>query len=245
MAKKGHRAWNKGLTKETDDRVASYGKSVSESWKEERRQQHKIDSGNRLRIARNKYIEEHPEHQSEASRSIDKEVRMNALRMAQIESRKPEVRAKAKKTFSKRYKNGDFTCGFQKGEMPQEVKDKIRDRLLEREPIYQDTSIELKIQKFLSERGIAFEKQYPFSITFIDVAIPDKKIAIYADGCYWHGCPVCNKSKRIKQLNHDKTITAYLEKSGWKVIRFWEHEINTETFNKLLNDRLVEAGLNG
>jgi len=237
---KGRIPWNKGLTKETDERVASNGKSVAKSWTTKERQRHKVEAGVRLGEAGKRYIKEHPEHQFMASHSRTKETMVNGIKKAQEASRKPEVRIRAKKTFSDRFKNGDFTVGFQGREMPQGVRDKIRTKLLDREPIYQDTSIELKVQKFLSERGIIFKRQYPFSITFIDVAIPDKKIAIYVDGCYWHGCPICKKRKTPKSYNHDRTIDAYLEKSDWKVIRIWEHEINSDNFVKIMEKKLKE-----
>ena len=61
-------AWNKGLTKETDERVRKYGKSVAKSWNRPERQIHKKVAGDILRDARDKYIREHPEHQAHAAR---------------------------------------------------------------------------------------------------------------------------------------------------------------------------------
>src|SRR5690606_15221568 len=34
-----------------------------------------------------------------------------------------------------------------------------------------------------------------------DVAFPEQKIAIFVDGCFWHGCPVCNRP--LPRANHD------------------------------------------
>jgi len=53
---------------------------------------------------------------------------------------------------------------------------------------------------------------------------------IFADGCYWHGCPIhLPHCKKIKQhLQQDSFITHFLEKKGWIVFRFWEHEINED-----------------
>ena len=86
-----------------------------------------------------------------------------------------------------------------------------------------DTKIELKLQKALESVGIQFKKHYPFynsnCETRIDIAIPDKKIAIYCDGDYWHNLPSYKK--------RDIKINKELELNGWKVLRFWEREINS------------------
>ena len=68
-----------------------------------------------------------------------------------------------------------------------------------------------------------------------DFSFPDLFIAIFLDGCYWHGCPKCKKipathkkfwrEKISKNVLRDKRNSRNLKKIGWRVIRFWEHEI--------------------
>jgi DNA mismatch endonuclease (patch repair protein) len=69
-----------------------------------------------------------------------------------------------------------------------------------------------------------------------DIAFPDKKIAIFVDGCFWHGCPYCNRTlpktnkdywvqKISKNLRRDQEVTGALVNEGWKVIRIWEHNL--------------------
>lgn len=68
-----------------------------------------------------------------------------------------------------------------------------------------------------------------------DFASKQKKVAIFADGCFWHKCPKCyiepksNKkywlSKIQKNVERDRAINRNLRKNGWTVIRIWEHEI--------------------
>lgn len=70
------------------------------------------------------------------------------------------------------------------------------------------------------------------------VGIPDfvfdkEQIAVFVDGCFWHGCPRCyrrpsssqkywdNKVKR--NMARDKRVAAKLRRDGWSVIRIWEH----------------------
>jgi len=67
-----------------------------------------------------------------------------------------------------------------------------------------------------------------------DFAFPKKKIAIFIDGCFWHGCSLCYrrpKSKRsywdwklARNVRRDKEVTQALKKQKILVLRFWEHE---------------------
>lgn len=91
-----------------------------------------------------------------------------------------------------------------------------------------DTSIEIAIQKTLKERGIEFERD---KILFgrPDVFIAPN-IAIFCDGDYWHNRP----GSYEKDLNVNKTLT----EQGYKVLRFWEHEINKDAnacVDKIIN----------
>lgn len=61
------------------------------------------------------------------------------------------------------------------------------------------------------------------------------KLAVFVDGCYWHGCPKCGHipsqnrpywSRKIEgNQTRDKRVRARLRRQGWSVIRIWEHEI--------------------
>lgn len=69
-----------------------------------------------------------------------------------------------------------------------------------------------------------------------DIAFIDKKVAIFVDGCFWHGCPICNRPIPVTNrayweikiqgnIDRDKNYDKHLRGIGWKVIRIWEHEI--------------------
>jgi DNA mismatch endonuclease (patch repair protein) len=68
----------------------------------------------------------------------------------------------------------------------------------------------------------------------IDVAFPRQKLAVFVDGCYWHGCqihrtiPKANRpfwaSKIASTVQRDAETTAHLASQGWTTLRFWEHE---------------------
>jgi DNA mismatch endonuclease (patch repair protein) len=70
-----------------------------------------------------------------------------------------------------------------------------------------------------------------------DFVFPKHRIALFVDGCFWHGCPLPKHSNLPKnnrgfwtkklQANkdRDKFVNKKLQKLGWKVVRVWEHEL--------------------
>ena len=64
-----------------------------------------------------------------------------------------------------------------------------------------------------------------------------QKIALFVDGCFWHGCPKPKHSnmprnnqefwaKKLQEnKDRDKLVNRELRKLGWKVVRVWEHEL--------------------
>ena len=77
-----------------------------------------------------------------------------------------------------------------------------------------------------------------------DFVFLDKKIAIFVDGCFWHGHDCRNtrpvdsyeywQKKRERNITHDKQITALFESRGWTVIRIWECELKKKNEGILL-----------
>jgi DNA mismatch endonuclease (patch repair protein) len=67
------------------------------------------------------------------------------------------------------------------------------------------------------------------------------KLAVFVDGCFWHGCeqhcrvPKDNREYWINKINRnikrDKFVTKRLETNGWTVIRLWEHELKKKNLN--------------
>jgi DNA mismatch endonuclease (patch repair protein) len=68
-----------------------------------------------------------------------------------------------------------------------------------------------------------------------DFASRKYKLAIFIDGCFWHGCkehfamPRSNmdfwQEKITRNRNHDKKVTNILKREGWNVVRIWEHDV--------------------
>lgn len=96
-----------------------------------------------------------------------------------------------------------------------------------------DTKPELKIKRLMKKLG--FSHQPKGIIGRPDFANKKEKIAVFVDGCFWHGCPKhCKKPKTNKKfwykkiaanVKRDKQVNTKLKKDGWRVIRIWEHKI--------------------
>ena len=83
-----------------------------------------------------------------------------------------------------------------------------------------------------------------------DMVLPRKRIIIFVDGCFWHGCPQCRKHEGLNgefwvnkiagNRARDRRVTDELEDEGWTVLRIPEHDIDTksalsETVNRLVS----------
>jgi len=131
----------------------------------------------------------------------------------------------------------------------EKTKDKIKEARAKQIFPKKDSSIEVKIQNFLSKFHIEYlTHKYISEITNsyqCDILIPKQetnwviipqKTIIECDGCYWHGCPICNKEMKnwqMEQIEKDGVRTKELIKIGYKIIRLWEHEIRNINLNDL------------
>lgn len=118
------------------------------------------------------------------------------------------------------------------------TKQKIRENRAKQILPIKNTSIEIKIQNFLRLLHIEFMAHcYISKMTNkyqCDVFIPSIKTIIEADGCYFHGCPLCRyqiNKKVLEQIERDKIRTKELEEKVYRIIRLWEHEINKMNIN--------------
>ena len=68
-----------------------------------------------------------------------------------------------------------------------------------------------------------------------DFVFPKLKLALFVDGCFWHGCPKHGtkpkgnaafwRRKFSRNIARDRLVTRTLRRSGWRVLRIWEHEL--------------------
>lgn len=112
-----------------------------------------------------------------------------------------------------------------------------------------DTSIELKVRKYLFSLGYRYRVNYKELPGKPDIVFTKKKIAIFIHGCYWHGHNCNSRYAHISKSNtnywntkiqrnqeRDKRNIEQLEKDGWKVIVLWECEIK-ENFEFIIKEK--------
>lgn len=100
-----------------------------------------------------------------------------------------------------------------------------------------DTKPELALRRELHRRGLRYfvsRRPIPELRRTADLVFPRARVAVFVDGCFWHGCPEhhtvakTNASFWAEKLRanraRDAETTQRLEEAGWRVLRFWEHE---------------------
>lgn len=110
-----------------------------------------------------------------------------------------------------------------------------------------DTSAEMALRSALHRKGLRYRVDAsPLEgiRRRADVVFRPIKVAIFVDGCFWHGCPIHgtwpkanaefwrNKIERNKERDAD--TDQRLKQAGWKVIRVWEHEDPEEAAEKIM-----------
>lgn len=99
-----------------------------------------------------------------------------------------------------------------------------------------DTPLEVEIRSLLHRAGYRFRVDYklPGVRSRGDIVFPRQRVAVFIDGCFWHGCPEHGtwpkanaawwRAKLEGNIERDKRVNEALTDEGWKVIRIWEHE---------------------
>lgn len=101
-----------------------------------------------------------------------------------------------------------------------------------------DTAPEITLRQELHRRGLRYRLQVKVPGNrrrTIDIAFSRQRVAVFVDGCFWHGCPKHATSPKSNSdwwrwkitgnQARDADTTALLERAGWTVVRVWEHEI--------------------
>lgn len=103
---------------------------------------------------------------------------------------------------------------------------------------------ELRFVRLLKQSGIVGWRRHYQLIGKPDFVFTKFRLAIFVDGCFWHGCPRCYrepKSNRIFWRNKIEanrkraaTVKRELRKFGWRVFRIWQHELGYKNEARLL-----------
>ncbi|MEU2976122.1 very short patch repair endonuclease [Streptomyces hirsutus] len=118
-----------------------------------------------------------------------------------------------------------------------------------------DTAPEVAVRRILHAAGLRYRVNVPvpgMPRRTIDIAFTKARIAIFLDGCFWHGCPqhatqpkanaAWWRAKLDKNMARDRETSEHLRELGWTVLRFWEHEAPAAI---ALAVREVRAAANG
>jgi DNA mismatch endonuclease, patch repair protein len=103
---------------------------------------------------------------------------------------------------------------------------------------------ELALAAFFRKHKFSGWRRHRPMIGRPDFVFSKQKVAVFTDGCFWHGCPkhfnapVQNSdfweikigTNRIR----DRRVTRELRRQGWRVLRIWEHELAPKNREKLL-----------
>lgn len=101
-----------------------------------------------------------------------------------------------------------------------------------------DTGPERAVRRLLHTRGLRYRvdvRPVQNLPRRADIVFPKKRIAVFIDGCFWHGCPEHGRNefrrnehywpaKIAGNKSRDLDTTNRLRNAGWRVMRFWEHE---------------------
>ncbi|MGV9673360.1 very short patch repair endonuclease [Gordonia sp. NPDC003504] len=100
-----------------------------------------------------------------------------------------------------------------------------------------DTEPEMLIRRELHRRGLRYRVDAPLPglpRRRADILFPRAKLAVFVDGCFWHGCPEHKTTptnngdwwavKFARNIKRDRETDAHLRFLGWTVLRVWEHE---------------------
>lgn len=88
-----------------------------------------------------------------------------------------------------------------------------------------------------------------------DFAFRKHRLAVFVDGCFWHGCPrhgtlpatnrVFWRKKLERNVGRDRLVSVTLRKEGWRVVRIWQHELTKKNEPRLAGRlrRMVEPSI--
>jgi DNA mismatch endonuclease (patch repair protein) len=125
-----------------------------------------------------------------------------------------------------------------------------RSRIMARVKSSGNKSTEAAFIALMKERGITGWRRHLPIFGKPDFVFRKTRIAVFIDGCFWHGCPkhcrmpATNRDywerKIGRNLERDKKVKRELRKAGWTVVRIWEHELKDGTVSRKLK-RIAEV----
>lgn len=100
-----------------------------------------------------------------------------------------------------------------------------------------NTSAESVLRRELHARGVRYRIHVPVITKprrVADIALSRLRVAVFVDGCFWHGCPLHAtwpkqnsefwRAKIVANQERDRDTDERLRADGWEVVRVWAHE---------------------
>jgi DNA mismatch endonuclease (patch repair protein) len=111
-----------------------------------------------------------------------------------------------------------------------------------------DTKPEVAIRSALYAAGYRYRKDFPIRtggrLIRPDITFTKQRIAVFVDGCFWHGCPTHGQvpatnssfwaSKLAANVERDRLQTDLLGNDGWHVVRVWEHNTLDDSLRQIV-----------
>ena len=112
-----------------------------------------------------------------------------------------------------------------------------------------DTAPELAVRRLLHAAGLRYRvhlRPVPSIRRTADVVFTRLRIAVFIDGCFWHGCQECYGHREHKtnawywtpkierNRTRDTDTDRRLADAGWQVVRIWEHEDPAQAAARLI-----------
>ncbi|MBB6099403.1 DNA mismatch endonuclease (patch repair protein) [Deinobacterium chartae] len=111
------------------------------------------------------------------------------------------------------------------------------------------TSAEVELRRALHRLGLRYRLHVPLIVRprrVADIVFPTARVAVFVDGCFWHGCPLHAtwpknnaefwrfkiEANRARDADTDARLLAL----GWHVIRVWEHEAVAEAAARIKHE---------
>lgn len=94
---------------------------------------------------------------------------------------------------------------------------------------------EVALMKLLRQQRITGWRRNQPVLGKPDFVFSKRRVAVFVDGCFWHGCPqhanmpannrAFWRKKLMANVARDQFVNRALRKLGWRVVRIWEHEL--------------------
>lgn len=104
--------------------------------------------------------------------------------------------------------------------------------------------LEVPSSKLQVPSSMARRESRPTGKVKPDFVFPKRRLAVFVDGCFWHGCPkhatkprhnaAFWRKKFATNIARDRRVTRALRTAGWRVLRIWEHELARKNEARLL-----------